>query len=116
MAGEVIPGGWPEQSGAGGVGQGGGLEGRVASLEGRMGTVEAGIKSAAELASVAAANAKLAADNTSELLAVANATKTAYGFIRKHGPKAISFGAGIMTILGIGNPELWLYVRHFFGG
>jgi hypothetical protein len=105
-----------EPKAAPGVFNRGGLGARVAALESRMGTVEASIKSAAELASVAAANAKLAADNTSELLAVANATKSIAGFVRKHGPKAISFGAGIMTILGVGNPQLWKYIGTFFGG
>lgn len=108
MAGEVIPGGWPEQAGATCVGSGGGLEGRVASLEGRMGSVEIAVRSAA-------ADAATAANNTAELLAIANATKSVAGFIRRHGPKAISFGCGVMTILGVGNPELWKYVGHFFG-
>jgi hypothetical protein len=109
MAGEVIPGSWPEPTGTGGVGQGGGLEGRVTALEGRMTTVE-------KHAASAAADAAKAVANTAELLALANATKSLAGFVRKHGPKAISFGAGIMTILGIGNPELWKYISHFFGG
>lgn len=91
-----------------GFGRGGGLGARVTALEVRMTTVEGHAASAA-------ANAAQAVSNTAELLAIANATKTVAGIIRKHGPKAISFGAGIMTILGIGNPELWKYIGHFFG-
>jgi hypothetical protein len=91
-----------------GFGRGGGLGARVSALEARMTTVEGHAASAAQDAAKAVAN-------TAELLAIANATRTVAGIIRKHGPKAISFGAGIMTILGIGNPELWKYIGHFFG-
>ena len=108
MAGVIVEGSFGEPQRAGGVGGSGDLEGRVTHLEGRMNAVEI-------VAGAAAANAKVAADNTKELLAIANATKGAIGFAKKHGPKLISFGCGVMTILGFGNPELWKYVSHFFG-
>ena len=91
------------------------LPGRVASLEGRMFQVEQGLGDVRTVALAANRNAAEAAANTRELLAIANATKGAIGFAKKHGPKLISFGCGVMTILGFGNPELWKYVSGFFG-
>lgn len=109
MTGIVVEGDFGEPARASGVGGAGGdLTGRVTSLEGRMNAVET-------VASSAARSAKEAADNTRELLAIATATKGAIGFAKKHGPKVISFGCGVMTILGFGNPELWHYISNFFG-
>lgn len=35
------------------------------------------------------------------------------GFMRKHGGKILSFGAGVMSILGIGNPKLIHFITTF---
>ena len=42
----------------------------------------------------------------------ANVTSVA-GFLRKHGGKILSFGAGVMSILGIGNPKLIHFITTF---
>lgn len=104
-----------EPKGGSGVFGNKGLAGRVGDLERRMTAVETGMITVAGDAAKAALSAAQAAEGVKELLGVANATKSVAGFVRKHGPKLISFGAGIMTILGVGNPELWKFVGHFFG-
>jgi hypothetical protein len=83
-------------------------ERRVAALENRMTTVEA-------VAAVAAENAKVAAENSVEILAIVNATKGAAAFAKKHGPRFVSFVTGGLAVLGIGNPDFWRYVQAFFG-
>lgn len=79
-----------------------GLRNRVRSLEGRMTTVEA-------VAQEAAANAKISADNTDEILVIIRKAK-------KHAPKVVVFGAGLMTATGIGNPAVWKFLAAFFAG
>ncbi len=50
------------------------------------------------------------------ILAVVTGAEKVGGFIKQYGPKAIYFGAGLMTTLGIGNPALWKFMSSFFGG
>jgi len=58
-------------------------------------------------------------DRSIELQETVISLATAYngisGFIRKHGSKAVSFGAGIMSVAGIGNPAVWKFISTFFG-
>lgn len=42
-------------------------------------------------------------------------TTKIFGFAKKHWMKALSFGCGLMTAAGIGNPAVWNFIRHFFG-
>jgi hypothetical protein len=57
-----------------------------------------------------------ARDNTAELLALATAARGIAGFAKKHGPRMIAFGTGIMTAAGMGNPAVWHFIGSFFGG
>lgn len=74
---------------------------RLLNLEDRVAAVEASL-------------GKVAAD-TSEILAVLTATKSVAGFARKYGVRIITFGAGIFTAAGIGNPKVWAFISQFFG-
>lgn len=76
------------------------LETRVSALEHRM--------SAVEIA------AQEAADNSRELLAIANAARGVGGFLKKHGPRIIAFGTGAAATLGMGNPALLKFIATFF--
>lgn len=103
MGGEVTPIRPEPKAGPGvGWGRGGGLGARVQALEARMDAVEQGIKTAV--------------DNTAELLAIANGAKTVAGFVQRHGPTVLKFGAGVMTAAGVGNPAVWKFITSFFGG
>lgn len=84
-------------------GRGGGNHGaRISALEERMAAVETGIGEVVE--------------NTREMLAFVTATKSVGGFARKHGPRAIAFGTGLLAAAGVGNPAVWRFIGHFFGG
>jgi len=49
------------------------------------------------------------------VLAVVTGAEKVGGFVVRYGPKAITFGAGIMTAAGLGNPEVLKFVGSFFG-
>lgn len=51
-----------------------------------------------------------------EILALVSGAKKAGSLVVRYIPKAIIFGAGIMTAAGIGNPNVLKFVTHFFGG
>ena len=53
--------------------------------------------------------------NQEMLISLATAYNGVSGFVRKHGSKALSFGCGIMSVAGIGNPAVWKFIQHFFG-
>ena len=87
---------------------------RIFALEGRMSSVEQAARNAATLAATAAANAKVAADNTDEILAVLTTAKGAVGFVKKHGPRFVSFGVGIFAAFGYTNPKLNAVLHTIF--
>ncbi len=86
-----------------------------ATLEARVMALETALPEVHSIALQAASSAKTAADNTSELLAIANAAKGVGGFLVKHGPRMVAFGTGILATLGIGNPKVLQFVQNFFG-
>lgn len=91
-----------------------GLEGRVAVVERGLAEVRA-IADAAHIAATEAGTAaREAAENTRELLNLANAAKGVTGFLTKHGPRLIAFGVGIASTLGVGNPALLHFLKTFF--
>ena len=51
-----------------------------------------------------------------EILSIAKTLKTGTTFIAKHGKTIITFGAGLMTAAGVGNPLIWEYILKYFGG
>lgn len=75
---------------------------RIAALERDMATVKANVQAAAE--------------NSAEILAIISYAKSSAGLVKKWGPHAIVFGAGLFTSAGVGNPNVWKFVTHFFGG
>jgi hypothetical protein len=87
---------------------------RIFALEGRMSSVERAATSAATLAATAAANAKVAADNTDQILAFMTAAKGTVGFVKKHGPRFVAFGVGIMSAFGYSNPKLNAVLHTIF--
>lgn len=90
------------------------IEARLDALEKALPEVQL-MASAAHTAAQQAANAaKVAADNTSELLAITNAAKGVGGFLTKHGPRIVAFATGSAATLGIGNPKLLAFVQNFF--
>lgn len=90
------------------------VEARLSALEAALPEVHAVALAAHTAATSAATAAQTAADNTSELLALANAAKGVGGFLVKHGPRIVAFGTGILATLGIGNPKLIAFVQNFF--
>lgn len=74
---------------------------RIAALERDMATVKA--------------NVETAANNSAEILAIISYAKSGAGLVKKWGPRAVVFGAGLFTSAGIGNPNVWKFVSHFFG-
>ena len=45
---------------------------------------------------------------------VVTATKTIRDYAVKYGAKTITFGAGVMTAAGIGNPKVMAFIVSFF--
>lgn len=80
---------------------------RLGLLEGRMTTVEIQCLNAADCA-------KIAADNSAELLAVWKATKGTAAFLKKHGPRIIAFGTGLAAAGGFGNLKILHFLQTFF--
>lgn len=89
------------------VGGNGTYEGRLSALENRMITVEKNL-------GAAVTNAALAAQNTTEILGIINATKGAAAFLKKHGPRIVAFGFGIASAFGFSNPKLEQVFSSFF--
>lgn len=81
-----------------------------------MTALEGNVADIRSIASAAHEAAKTAADNTAQLLSIATAAKGFVGFVKKYGPKTLTFGAGIMTAAGAGNPAIWRFIGSFFGG
>lgn len=54
-------------------------------------------------------------DDTSEILAILTATRTGLGYAKKYGPRVITFGAGLATAAGMGNPKVTQFLSVFFG-
>lgn len=77
------------------------------SLEKRVGVLEADMSKIST--TVQDINDKI--DTVVDVLTV---TKSLSGFVKSYGPKAITFGAGIMTAAGIGNPAVLKFIIHFF--
>lgn len=63
---------------------------------------------------VVEANLKTVKDNTVEIISLVDGGKKIFGFAKKHWKTALTFGAGLMTALGIGNPELTKFFYTFF--
>lgn len=87
---------------------------RIFALEGRMTSVEQSARSAATLAATAAANAKVAADNTDQILAFMTAAKGTAAFAKKHGPRFVAFATGIFAAFGYSNPKLNAVLHTIF--
>jgi hypothetical protein len=82
---------------------------RVLALEKDMTAIRASVLEACT-------QAKTAADNSAELLAITTAAKGIAGFAKKHGPRIVAFGTGLMAAAGMGNPAVLHFIRSFFGG
>ena len=54
-------------------------------------------------------------DDTEQILAFVSGAQKAGSIAVRFGPKLITFGAGIFTAAGIGNPKVWAFVSGFFG-
>jgi hypothetical protein len=52
--------------------------------------------------------------NTDQILSVVDGGKKVFGFAMKHWKTALTFGAGLMTAAGIGNPEMTKFISDFF--
>ena len=48
-------------------------------------------------------------------LAILTGAEKVGGYVKQYGPKAITFGAGIMTAAGIGNQKVLSFITSFFG-
>lgn len=53
-------------------------------------------------------------ENTQQILGAITFTKNTAGYVSKYGPKALTFGAGLMTAAGIGNPHILSYITQYF--
>lgn len=50
-----------------------------------------------------------------KVLAIVSGAEKVGGFVKRNLPRAITFGAGIMTAAGVGNPEVLKFISTFFG-
>lgn len=75
---------------------------RIAALERDMATMQS------DMVTVKA--------NTAQILDVLTTARTAGGYIKKYGGRAIVFGAGLFTSAGLLNPKVGQYIVAFFGG
>jgi hypothetical protein len=50
----------------------------------------------------------------SDIRAFITGTNQVFGFAKKHWMKALSFGCGLMTAAGVGNPNVIHFIQHFF--
>lgn len=75
------------------------MEDRMASVETRLTEIESKLD--------------IIMNDMSVIISLNESVSTITGFVRKHYSKAVSFGAGIMTIAGIGNPHLWDFIANF---
>jgi len=91
------------------------LDRRLTSLEQRVLSTEKTAAASLEIAGQARDAAQIAADNTTELLAVVTATKGIAALAKKHGPRVIAFVFGIAGAAGFGNPRVVAFVQNFFG-
>jgi hypothetical protein len=80
------------------------MDDRMDSIEKRVGALETTVKTKLDIIE----------NNTRELLGAFTFTKNTAGYITKYGPKVMTFGAGLMTAVGVGNPKLWQYISTFF--
>lgn len=96
------------------------MDERVKALEDRVGAVEAKLDKHIGITvrqySALKQQADTVAKNSEEILSVITGAKRIWGVTTKHWRSAILFGAGVMTSLGVGNPELLKFVTRFFSG
>lgn len=89
------------------------IEGRLDELENKM---TDHITATAQQYQTLKSEMQVAVDNSAEILAVLTAAKKVGGIAVKHWKTALVFGAGAMSVLGIGNEQLWAYIGKFLGG
>jgi len=53
-------------------------------------------------------------ENTAAIRDAVTFTKNGFGYVKKYGPKALTFGAGLMTAAGIGNPHILSFITQYF--
>ena len=90
------------------------LSHRVTQMERSMETLQHDVRANQEIAEQALESAKVAAENTAQLLAIANATKGAAAFFTKHGPRIIAFLTGLLAAGEIGDPKIISFLQTFF--
>lgn len=81
---------------------------RLGALEGRIDAMENHITKAV-------ADSALAAANTTQILDVLTSAKSVAGFVRKHGPRAIAFGIGVLVAGGYVSAETGRSFLSIFG-
>lgn len=47
------------------------------------------------------------------IIAIVSGAEKVGGFLARHGKVIVTFGAGLMTALGIGNPDVWRFISTF---
>lgn len=52
--------------------------------------------------------------NTAQILAILEGSKTAFAYVKKYGRQTAMFGAGIMTSAGFLNPKVGAFIATFF--
>ncbi len=57
---------------------------------------------------------ELMKQDVSKILAVVTGAEKVGSVVVRYGPKVITFGAGIMTAAGLGNPEVLKFITSFF--
>lgn len=61
------------------------------------------------------ADLKTVKNNTVEILSFVDGGKKVFGFAKKHWKTGLTFGAGLMTAAGIGNPKILTFISTYFG-
>lgn len=88
------------------------MENRIDGLENRVGKLELAFSEmkAAHVDAMDQLDAKL-----DTIVTFVTGANTVFGFAKQHWKTAITFGAGIMSALGVGNPAVLNFVSSFFG-
>jgi hypothetical protein len=105
-----------------------GVEGRIAVVENDLAKIKLDIHATKNEMQVATAEAEkmkksLTAvanelaevrQNTNDILGWVSGANTVFGFAKKHWRTALTFGCGIMTAAGIGNPTILNFISNLF--
>lgn len=91
------------------------LEARLTAIEDEMATIKADIAEAKTARGIMQDDLVSMKNDTAKILDFLTGVDKIGGMARRHWRTILTFGCGIMTAAGLGNPDVIEYVRKFFG-